>query len=308
MSGERGREGDNAALKKVEELDLGAIVVSGAKNIVKNRPVSVSLWVLGLLVAAFANGFQVDDVTTESYQITLKMAEEVDRDELHGALRNLQVAEDRHYQLKGWFWQCDNKCQKALDKVNMAQAEVRRLQNKRDGILSQARSEVGIWSVFGVREIRECFWRAWKQGKDFAARWTMMDAFMMMMPGRKEESMVEVVLKLIMQYIVNLTMGLISSFFFFMYNVYTLIVSYGESALSGLAFFLLVLVAGLATIGTYLGAICGTVAGGGLLLVKQAAKQSLEGGGAHRQQQRRVQYNQYGSGTTGGMPRRPHGD
>merc|ERR1712070_668046 len=113
---------------------------------------------------------------------------------------------------------------------------------------------------------------------------------MFMAFGGKEEGLVEIVLKLVFQYIVNLTLGLIGAFFFFIYSVYTLVVSYGEPALSGLAFFLLVLVAGMATVGTYLCAIYGTVAGGGLYLVKQAAKQAAleqERGG---QRPRRVQY------------------
>merc|ERR1719498_2041652 len=115
----------------------------------------------------------------------------------------------------------------------------------------------------------------------------MMDAIMLSLGG-KEETIVSMLLKLVFQYIVNLTMGLITSFFFFIYNVYVLIGAYGEPVLSGLAFFLLVLVAGMATVGTYLVAIYGTVAGGGLYLVKQAAKNAaVEGGPGARQ--RRVQ-------------------
>merc|ERR1712070_166853 len=131
---------------------------------------------------------------------------------------------------------------------------------------------------------------------------------MFMAFGGKEEGLVEIVLKLVFQYIVNLTLGLIGAFFFFIYNVYTLIVSYGEPALSGIAFFLLVLVAGMATIGTYLFAIYGTVVGGGVYMVKKAVDQAkLEGqrGGAPRQ----VQYGRggtYGSGRAGGF--RPHDD
>lgn len=303
------------ALKKVDELDVGAIVVSTVKNVVKNRPISVSLWVLGLLIAAFANGFAVDDLTRESYSMTLQMAEEVDRKELGMALRNFQEADSRYYNAKGWFWSCDNRCQKAKDRADMAQAEVNRVQKKRDGIMSDARKEVGIWSVYGVREVRDAFWRAWKSGKDFAARYTMMDA-MFMMIGGKEETAMSMIMKVIMQYIINLTMGLIGAFFFFMYSAYTLVVSYGEPALSGIAFFLLVLVAGVATVGSYLCAIYGTVAGGGLYLVKQAAKQAaLKGEQGGRRQQVQYgggQYGQYGGGRSGGFGqpgmRRPHGD
>merc|ERR1740121_1551286 len=121
----------------------------------------------------------------------------------------------------------------------------------------------------------------------------MYDALFMMMPGGREESFMQMVLKLVLQYVVNLTMGLIGAFVFFIYNVYSLIVSYGEPALSGLAFFLLVVVAGMATVGTFLGAMFGTVAGGGLFLVKQAAAQArLEGnaGGGQARRPRRVEY------------------
>merc|ERR1719281_2054292 len=100
-----------------------------------------------------------------------------------------------------------------------------------------------------------------------------------MMSSSREESAIAMILKVVMQYIVNLTMGLIGAFFFFMYNVYTLVCSYGEPALSGIAFFLLVLVAGMATVGTYLFAIYGAVAGGGLYVVKQAAKAAAVEGG-----------------------------
>merc|ERR1719401_1692475 len=132
----------------------------------------------------------------------------------------------------------------------------------------------------------------------------MMDAIFVMMDTR-EESFLSMILKIVMQYIINLTMGLIGAFFFFIYNVYHLIVSYGEPALSGLAFFLLVLVAGMATVGTYLFAIYGTVAGGGLYLMKQAAKQAaVEGGRGPGQRPRQVQYGgQYGGGRVGGMGR-----
>merc|ERR1719247_920758 len=127
----------------------------------------------------------------------------------------------------------------------------------------------------------------------------MMDAMFMMFAG-KEETLVSMAVKLFFQYLINLTMGIIGAFFFFLYNVYTLIVSYGEPALSGIAFFLLVLVAGMATIGTYLFAIYGTVAGGAVYLVKQAQKAQLEGGRDGRPR-RQVGYQQYGSGRTGHM-------
>jgi len=292
-----GRNGD-AALQKVDDIDLGQLAVSagtGAVNLAKKRPVSASLWVLGLLLAAFAKGFSVDDATAESYTVTLQHAQEVNSKELGNAIRAMQAAENRYYNSKGWF-SCDARCNQAYDAYTMARADVDRVQQKRDRVITEARREVGIWSTFGVKDVRASFWSAWQSGKDFAARYTMMDAMFMMFAG-KEETMVSMLVKLFFQYLINLTMGIIGAFFYFVYNVYSLVVAYGEPALSGIAFFLLVVVAATATVGTYLVAIYGTVAGGGLFLIKQAAKQAqLEGqrGGRPRQVQ-------YGGGRMGGQ-------
>merc|ERR1719229_1767297 len=129
-----------SAVTKVEDLDFGALAVSYAAKFVKRR--SVSVWVFGLLLAAFAKGFTVDDTTREAYSMTLSHAEEVDRQELGKALGALRKAEERYYNAKGWFWSCDARCQNFKDKAEMAQAEVTRVQRKRDAIMTEARREV----------------------------------------------------------------------------------------------------------------------------------------------------------------------
>lgn len=297
-------------VQKKDDIDIGGLAVKGVTYVIKNRPITVSTWVVGLLLAAFANGFTVDDATTESYQISLQHAEEVHKKDLVRAFQDWKKADERHYNSKGWFWACDGKCQKNLDKANMAKADMNRVQKMKDDVIRDARREVGIWSTFGVQDVRNSFWSAWQSGKDFAARYTMMDA-MFMMIGGKEETAISMIIKLVFQYMVNLTMGLMGAFCFFMYNVYTLVISYGESMTSGLAFFLLVFVAGLSTIGTYLFAIMGTVVGGGAYIVKQAAEQQrlqgAQGGGGPRRQ---VQYGggTYGGGRVGGGASRAHYD
>jgi len=294
--------GNSAAVEKLDDINVSSIVVRSASWAVKKRPVTVSLWGVGLLVAAFANGFAVNDTQKEAYLMTLQHAEAVDTGEMRRAIAGMKQAEERYRNSQGWFWSCDSMCQRMKDKYEFAQQEAARVQTKRDSIMTEARREVGIWSVFGVKEVRSAFWSAWQSGKEVASRWTMMDAFMMALPGNREESIMSVILKLVVQYAVNLTMGLVFAMMYFFYNVYTLIVSYGEPAMSGMAFFLLVVVSGMATVGTYLIAIYGTIAGGGLFLVKQAAKQAAVEGGRGGQRPRRVTagYGHYGSGTVGG--------
>ncbi|CAK0894929.1 unnamed protein product, partial [Prorocentrum cordatum] len=159
----------NDSVQRVEPVDFGGLAVSTAKSVVKNRPVSVSLWALGLLLAAFANGFAVSKDTQERYEITLRAAEKVDRKELNEAMIEMSHAERRYYNSKGWF-SCDRTCERNRDSYNMATSRMQQVKGKRDQIMSEARSEVGIWSTFGVAEVRAAFWSAWQSGKDWAAR------------------------------------------------------------------------------------------------------------------------------------------
>lgn len=259
-------------LQKWENLDVTALAMAKATTAVKKHPLVVSVWALGLLLAASAGGLPVSDSAQEAYSYMRQKAEVVDSRERDRSLVELEKLEQNYYNAKGWFGACDDTCMKAYDKVQMARADVIRVTKRRDDMLAEGRREVGIWSAFGVQDVRDCFWSAWKSGKAFAARLTMYDALFMM--GGRDDTLVTIVLRLVIQYVINLTMGLVGAFFFFVYNVYCLILSYGSTVLSGLAFFLLAAVAGLSVVASYLGAMYGVVAGGGVMLMQQAARQA----------------------------------
>jgi len=264
------REEKLEMLQKWVNMDVPAIAMATAKGIVVNRPVLLSFWGFGLLIAAFAGGLPVDTVAEEAYSTMLQQAEVIDSRELgQQAMAELQKAEAAYFSQKGLF-SCDDECQKAYDKVQMAQAEVARVQKHRDRVLSEGRQEVGIWSSFGVQDVRRSFWNAWQSGKDFAAQCTFYNVLFAV--GGRDESLYIMIFRLIMQYVVNLTLGLIGAFCYFLYNMYLLIVSYGSSVLSGVAFFLLATVAGLSMLTTYLGGMYAVVAGGGAMIIQQAAR------------------------------------
>jgi len=188
------------------------------------------------------------------------------------AVEELAQLEGNYSSVRGWFGSCDDECTRLGDRVQMARAEVARIQRHRDEVLADARQEVGIWSTFGVQDVRKSFWEAWQAGKDFAARMTMYDA--MFMVGGRDETAVTLLLKLVLQYAVNLTLGLFGAFFCFVYHVYLLITSYGSSLLSGFAFLLLAAVAGASLVASYLGLVYGAIAGGGMVFMQQQARQA----------------------------------
>merc|ERR1719161_1599840 len=110
----------------------------------------------------------------------------------------------------------------------------------------------------------------------------------MMGGSRREEGLAQVLIKLFFQYLMNLTIGLISATMYFCYEVYSLVTTYGPSAISGTLFFLLACCAGIAMTTTILGGIFGTVGGGLYVMAKNAAKQQRlqQGQGGYQQHQR----------------------
>merc|ERR1712093_139937 len=103
------------------------------------------------------------------------------------------------YNSKGWF-SCDAVCVQKKEARDIAERRVQQVRDKRDAIISDARQQVGVWSIYSVKDVRAAFWRAWESGKALAARWTMFDAMFMMVGSRREEGLAEVLLKLLFQY------------------------------------------------------------------------------------------------------------
>lgn len=274
------------SLKEWAELDLVAFASVGAKKFVQQRPILVSTWVFGLLLASLAGGFPVDEASQEAYSVMRNHSDAIDAIDFSRSVHEVRVSEAAYYASKG-FWSCDENCTKAYDRLKMAEAELVRVGRRREESLSEARREVGIWSSFGVQDVRNNFWSAWKSGKDFAARLSWWDA-MFLTVGR-DEPLQQVIFRMVMKYAVNLTLGLVSCFCYFMYSLYGLMVSYGTPFLSGLAFFLLAVVAGFSMIAAYLGTMYAVVGGGYMMYMKQCAEQQALEGGVSKGQRKSLQ-------------------
>eukprot|EP00929_Paragymnodinium_shiwhaense_P008651 TRINITY_DN112609_c0_g1_i1.p1 TRINITY_DN112609_c0_g1~~TRINITY_DN112609_c0_g1_i1.p1 ORF type:complete len:253 (+),score=26.81 TRINITY_DN112609_c0_g1_i1:49-759(+) len=206
------------------EADFGA----RAKHVVKNNLINVMVsWVLGLLLVAFP-GITVDEASSEAYRLTLQHAKEVTGSELQMAARKLR---------------------RAIDEVSMAQDEVHRLEKMRDQFINDARQEVGVWSTFGVQEVRQGYLAAWQSGMDVA--FWFVDEFAPSLSGSAfdEASLTVLALARLFCIVMASMLGLVTSFYFFGSHVYTLIVAYGETPISGTVFFLLAQIAGVAATG-----------------------------------------------------------
>jgi len=138
-----------------------------------------------------------------------------------------------YYQSKGWFFSCDNNCQvlkareastrQHFDEINAAYvAEAR-----------DVRSRVGVFSTHAVAAARTNFDEKYQAGKEFSKRQTMWDAFWMALGSRgRDENMAEFVLRLVINFILNFSVGLFMAVCAFLWGVSATINAFGASLTS----------------------------------------------------------------------------
>lgn len=188
--------------------------------------------------------------------------------------RDYQDAYQAWYGSKGWFT-CDGMCERnkrIMEERKSAMDEVRVEGNNR---VSDAKSVAGIFSEVGVGETRDSFWEYFNRGTKFAKRQSMWDAlFMGMRKIGRDESWGEYALKMMMQVMMNFSIGMIMTLCIFVFGLWGIIREYQPTLFEGVAFFLLAFAAGFATVATVLISMFGT-AGAAVFGVAKIAEAQL---------------------------------
>lgn len=238
------------------------------RQVIVRRPfISVS-YLLGLTVALFARGFSPDAAAVHAFGRSQAAASEVDA--FIPVLRaEAAAAANEEWWASGWF-SCDDDCQRTRKRAEFARAKLAKAEAVRDQYLSEGREAVGLWSTFGVDEVRQEFWAAWAEGTAAAQRLTMMDAFSMaLMGGTRDETMVSVIVQVVIRFVINLTLGLVIAIGMFLLSVLGLIYSYGPSFISGAAFYVLLVAAVASVVASFFGGVVAVLALGAAALPKQ---------------------------------------
>ena len=255
------------------------LVALSAKRIVRKHYVLSSMYVLGLLVAALATGYHVDSQSAEVYEEKMNHASHVTSTEILHIIDQVKRADNLYYQSKGWF-SCDEVCTKHYERLQLLKEQLAMIKDKRDSLQSEAKRTVGAWSVYGIADLRKGFWAAWEQGKEAAKRMTMFDAVFIGLGAvsgtsdSRDNSFLWALFQIVVQFLVNLTIGLFTSLVVFLVEAWYIITSYGPSIFSAPALFLLVVCAASAVMATAVGGVFGGLAGGVYLLVRSAEKKA----------------------------------
>lgn len=267
---------------EVSAVGTDKVIEFGKKRVstfLQKHYVVSSLYLVGLIMAAFGNGYTVDPKSASVYHERMTHAGEVTSADMLHLSRELRQAQDLYYQHKGWFT-CDLECIKYRDHMNLLQQELGIVKLQRDNLMLQARSDVGPWSVYGIADLRKAFWEAWAHGKEAARRMTMFDAVFIglgAMTGsnnERESSLITTLFQILIQFVMNLTVGLLTSLFVFLFDAWSIIQLYGPSLVSGLALFMLVCCAASSLVITAIGGIFGALGGGIYLTIRSAEKRA----------------------------------
>jgi len=262
-----------------ENKQLSAVVVNGVKSFVTKHYIVASLWFIGLLLIQFGIGFAVDDETARSYN---SIIESIDWTEINNQHHKLNNAYSTYYNSKGWF-SCDQICSKNHEIYLKEQGHYDRLQLNSRQIESDARAHVGISSVYGVQETRNLFWSKFQGGKDFAKRQSMFDLIFAGFTMSRDENLVSFILRVLIQFLFNFTIGMIGTLISFMWSLWSLISTYQTGTVTGVLYFFFASVAAISLVVSILFALFGTITAAVVGTAYAAANaQRLENPGMNR--------------------------
>ena len=163
----------------------------------------------------------------------------------------------------GWRWRApyDRLVPERKRALALATKDFEAAVRERDALMSDAKASVGVWSAYGVEEVRGLFWDAYQSGKDFAKRMTWWDVLLGGV-GRRDEELWATLLRWLGQVMMNFTIGLFSALVSFAFSLVSMLWAYKASYLSGLLFFAVAMSGATAMVGLFVGGMYATAVGG----------------------------------------------
>jgi len=222
--------------------------------------VGLLLWIVGFAFMVFAPPMtKVTEEMRDNYDLMVREARNMF--EMDDAKAELAHANEDVYAAQVWFWRFRPEYREIVEAKQKIQAvkqeKFNELQSMREEKMKKAKAYVGIWSEYGMEDMRESFWCAFESGKVFASRQT----FWQILFSSREENFLATLLQWLITALINFTIGLLGSLFYFVFSLGSLILSYDAGAVSGITFYVIALLGGASLVATYLFAMYGMAAG-----------------------------------------------
>lgn len=211
--------------------------------------------------------------------------------EFHDAYANYALAQERVDEAKVWFWRFREPFRSQVHErqrvADQWRHEMDRFDALREAKMKEAKAFVGLWSDFGMADVRARFWGAFDKGKLFAQQQTFYHMLVRVLSAR-DEDVVSTVLNWVFVALTNFTTGLVGALFYFVFSLVHMVFSYQPDPLSAFAFVVLGVVGGASVIASYLLAMYGMVASGVYVIGKVIVRDALE-----QEQRQRLRQEQF---------------
>lgn len=269
-----------------EPLELGQMIVSGVSRFARRNKVVSGSYILGILVILLVgSGTKLNYDQRKQYNAIMNT---IDTNAEYQASQDYWRANEAYRATAGWF-SCDHLCQRNKRRMEDAKYRLEQIRAEGQARMSDAKSVAGLFSEVGVGEVQDSFWSYFTSGKQFAKRQSSWDILFMgirSMTRRRDESMIEFGLKVLMQVLLNFSVGLVMALIMFIISLWSIIQSYQENPIVALVGFVCFGCAAFAFVTTYLVAIYGAAAGGvyGVLKVAESNARARLNQGEHQQQ------------------------
>ncbi|CAJ1950624.1 unnamed protein product [Cylindrotheca closterium] len=267
-----------------EPSDLGRMIIRGVPRFAKRHKVISGSYIIGILtILLIGSGTKLNLDQRREYNSIMQT---IDLQAEFDASQDFFIADSAYRASKGWFT-CDGLCQRNKKRMEESKHRLDLIRKEGEARMSDAKSVAGLFSEVGVGEVQESFWGYFASGKQFAKRQSMWDAmFMSFRSMRRDEKFVEYALNVLMQVLVNFSMGLVMALVLFVIGLWSIVRSYQSNPLVAVVFFVAAACAAFSFVATYLIAIYGAAAGGvyGVLKVAETNARAQRIQGRQRQQ------------------------
>ncbi|CAI5702851.1 hypothetical protein KXD40_004174 [Peronospora effusa] len=199
--------------------------------------------------------------------------------EYHEAYTKYTEAQKYADEAKVWFWRFREPYKTLVDQrqpvADKWAARLAKAEREQEDKMKKARAYVGLWSDFGLADLRARFWSAFERGKVFAQQQTFYHMIMRVLSAR-DEDVLSMILNWVLVAVMNFTTGLLGALFYFFFSLVNMVFSYQPDPLSATAFVVLGFIGAASVVASYLLAIYGMVASGVYVIGKVVVRDALE--------------------------------
>lgn len=175
---------------------MGTLVVRNVTSFAARHKTLTAYYLLGWIFVLFVgSGTQLTLQQQSTYNNILKT---IDVQAEYDATEEYWKARQYYQASKGWFFACDDLCQRHKRRMQQAERTLTAIRQEGAARMKDAKQSVGFLSVVGVDEVKDTFWQYLTQGKQFAKRQSMWDAAFIgirQISRGRDESMLEYALK-----------------------------------------------------------------------------------------------------------------